>query len=162
MDVTGQPQGRVVEQLQDIHGVVVGDDGSSGAATAVHWAAADAARRDTTLHVIRAWSISSAPRPPSQSGGYVPSLYEYQEAVRQQLEERWGSLRDQVSQLDLCPVHQQSADALVEASATADVVVVGARGQGLVARIVVGSIAKDVVRQAKCPVVVVPQPSGEG
>ena len=160
MDATEQAQNpapAVLEHLGGLDGVVVGDDGSRSAATAVGWAAADAARRGCTLHVVRAWSLSTAPRPSSRSTGYVPSLAEFQEAVRQELEERWGVLRDQVPELDLLPVHQSSAPALVAASETADVVVVGAAGQGLVARVVVGSVAKDVVRHSRCPVVVVPR-----
>lgn len=153
-----QEQGSiVVEELDGVTGVVVGDDGSPSAATAVRWAAEDAARRGATLSIIRAWSISTAPRPSSQTTGYVPSLQEFQEAVRQELEERWGALRDEVPDLDLLPVHQESAEALIAASDSADVVVVGASGQGLVARVVVGSVAKDVVRHARCPVVVVPR-----
>lgn len=147
----------VVEELDGLAGVVVGDDGSSSAATAVRWAAEDAARRGATLSILRAWSISTAPRPSSHSTGYVPSLQEFQEAVRQELEDRWGALRPQVPRLDLLPVHQASAEALIAASHSADVVVVGAAGRGLVARVVVGSVAKEVVRHARCPVVVVPR-----
>jgi nucleotide-binding universal stress UspA family protein len=146
----------VDEELHGLAGVVVGDDGSRSAGKAVQWAAEDAARRGSTLHVVRAWSISSAPRPSSHTTGYVPPLTDFEQAVRQELEERWGGLRGQVPELDLLPVHRSSAEALVAASETADVVVVGASGQGLVARVVVGSVAKHVVRRSHCPVVVVP------
>jgi nucleotide-binding universal stress UspA family protein len=147
----------VVEELHGVTGVVVGDDGSTDAATAVKWAAEDATRRGSALSIIRAWSISTAPRPSSHTTGYVPSLREFEEAVLHELEERWGALRQQVVRLDLLPVHKGSAEALIDASKSADVVVVGAAGQGLVARVVVGSVAKDVVRHARCPVVVVPR-----
>lgn len=154
--------GTAVEQLRGLDGVVVGDDDSPQASTAVRWAAQDAERRGCALHVVRSWTISTAPRPSSRVRGYAPSLAEYEEAVRTRMEERWGSLRDHVPALHLCPVHQQPAKALVEASESADVVVVGASGQGRVARIVVGSVAKDVVRHARCPVVVVPRPRDAG
>lgn len=158
--------GAVVEHLSSTSGitggVVVGDDGSPDSATAVLWAAQDAARRGCPLHIIRGWSISSAPRPPTRSIGYAPSLSEYEDAVRARMEEQWGSLRDQVPELNLQPVHEQPAEALIEASDSADLVVVGASGRGRVARIVVGEVAKDVVRQARCPVVVVPVPRDAG
>lgn len=150
--------GPAVEHLRGLAGVVVGDDDSPQASTAVRWAAQDAERRGCALHVVRSWTISTAPRPSSRARGYAPSLAEYEEAVRLRMEERWGFLRSQVPDLHLCPVHQQPAKALVEASESADVIVVGASGQGRVARIVVGSVAKDVVRHARCPVVVVPRP----
>lgn len=45
--------------------------------------------------------------------------------------------------------------ALIEASAKADLVVVGSRGSGLGA-LILGSVADQVVHHASCPVVVVP------
>jgi nucleotide-binding universal stress UspA family protein len=148
----------VVEHLRGLSGVVVGDDGSPAASTAVRWAADDAARRGSPLNIVRNWSISTAPRPPAAARGYAPSVCEFEDAVRERMEEQWASLRDQVPELRLLPVHQQPAKALIEASESADVVVVGASGRGRVARITVGGVAKDVVRHARCPVVVVPSP----
>jgi nucleotide-binding universal stress UspA family protein len=47
------------------------------------------------------------------------------------------------------------AEELVDASATADMVVVGKRGGGGFARLVLGSVTHQVVTHAVCPVVVV-------
>src|SRR5690625_7877783 len=44
-------------------GVLVGDDGSHAAFEAMRYAAAEAARRGTDLHVLRAWTIPTAVRP---------------------------------------------------------------------------------------------------
>ena len=148
----------VVEHLHELPGVVVGDDCSPAASTAVLWAVEDAARRGCPLHVVRGWSISTAPRPDSAVGGYTPSMCEYEDTVRARMEEQWASVRGRVPELHLQPVHQQPAKALIEASKSADVVVVGASGRGRVARIVLGSVTKDVVKHAHCPVVVVPSP----
>jgi nucleotide-binding universal stress UspA family protein len=48
------------------------------------------------------------------------------------------------------------AEALLNAAADADMVVVGARGAGGFARLRVGSVADVVAHHAQCPVVIVP------
>ena len=57
-------------------GIVVGHDGSRNSTLALEWAARLAARLGEPLHVLRAWSMSNAPRPASFKGGYWPSLTE--------------------------------------------------------------------------------------
>ena len=44
-------------------GLVVGHDGSPASAEAARWAARLAVRLGVRLHVVRTWTLSSAPRP---------------------------------------------------------------------------------------------------
>jgi nucleotide-binding universal stress UspA family protein len=149
--------GDVAEQVEIDGGVVVGDDGSECAALALRWAAEEARLRHSTLHVVRAWSISSAPRPPTWKVGYAPSLAEYEDAVTEQMRrdvaENAGDLTG--LQVDCHAVHAPSAQALLSASNGADLLVVGSRGRGGFGGLLLGSVSEQVVRHASCPVVVI-------
>ena len=151
------PEVREAERVQISGGVVVGDDGSVPSRGAVVWAAKDAARRGVTLHVLQAWSITSAPRPASWTPGYVPALPDWEAAVVEKLGARCTDLLADTAGVvvEVHAVHDRPARALIEASRGADLVVVGTRGRGGFAGLVLGSVAEQVVRHAYCPVTVV-------
>lgn len=142
-------------------GIVVGHDGSRASTHALEWAGRLAARLGEPLHVLRAWSMSNAPRPASFTGGYVPSLTEFEEAVREALEadvSRAG-LPDGVP-VSLHACHGAAGQRLVESAAGADLLVLASRGAGGFRGLRFGSTADQVVRHAPCPVVVVPVDAG--
>jgi nucleotide-binding universal stress UspA family protein len=145
----------VEEQLLSVSGVVVGDDGSTASRDAVLWAAEDAARRGTKLHIVRCWQMTTAPQPTSWQVGYIPPMEGWEGAVLQELNAAWTSLRDGVPELQLHAVHGNPGRVLVEASRDADLIVVGSRGHGRLAELVLGSVAAQVARAAQCPVVIV-------
>lgn len=138
-------------------GVVVGDDGSEGAAHAVRYALEEARRRDTTLHVIRAWSVLSTSRPADVPPGFAASLPEYEasalEEERARVEHILGA--DPGVPVEIHCVHSPAAKALIKASETADVVVVGSRGLGGFRSLVLGSVAEQCIRHCSGPVIVV-------
>lgn len=137
--------------------VVVGDDGSAEAATAVRWAAEAARTRGVELVVVRAWSIRSAPRPEGWEPGYVPSEDEFAGAVEQQLRRDIGAVLGEPlgDDVRLLPVHDSAENALVDATREALLVVVGSHGRGL-ASALLGSTSDHLVRHAHGPVVVIP------
>jgi len=138
-------------------GVVVGHDGSEPAARATLWAARIAVLLHVPLQVVRAWSITSAPRPKTASPGYVPPITDFEQAVRQRLEA-------DVASLDLpgdCNVHchvlhAAPARALLNTAEHADLLVVAARGIGGFRGLMFGSTADQVTRHAPCPVTIIP------
>jgi nucleotide-binding universal stress UspA family protein len=138
-------------------GVVVGDDGSEGAARAVRFGLEEARRRGTALHVVRAWSIMSTSRPVDVPPGFAASLAEYEAAALAEETARIEALlgSDLDVPVEIHCVHSPAAQALIVASETADVVVVGSRGLGGFRSLVLGSVAEQCIRHCSGPVIVV-------
>lgn len=137
-------------------GVVVGDDGSTGGAAAVRYAVEEAQRRGCTVHVVRAYTLLSSSRPADVPFGVVPSDDELRKAAEAELVGRWCDLAEESGvEIDCHPVHGRADQVLIDASHSATVVVVGARGVGGIEALLLGSVADRVVHHARCPVVVV-------
>ena len=138
-------------------GVVVGYDGSACAREAVQWAAHLAARSGWPLHVVRAWRMTTAPRPATWQPGFVPPLPDYEAAVREELTGQVAAVvgPDAEVEVHCWPVHAAPTRALLTASSGADLLVVGARGRGGFAGLLLGSVSDQLVHHADCPVTVV-------
>jgi nucleotide-binding universal stress UspA family protein len=137
-------------------GVLVGHDGSGCAQEALIWAAGLAGRARLVLHVVRAWGMTTAPRPATWEPGYVPPMTDFEQAVREELEACIaGANLDPSVQVRAHVVHRPPAKALVEASKGADLVVVGARGRGGFSGLLLGSTSDQVVHHGQSPVTVV-------
>jgi nucleotide-binding universal stress UspA family protein len=120
------------------------------------WAARLAGRAGLVLHVLRAWTLTTAPRPRSWAPGYVPPLADFEQAVREELEACIDAAGlDPAVQVRVHVVHRPPAKALIEAAEGADLVVVGARGRGGFTGLLLGSTSDQVVHHAPCPVTVV-------
>lgn len=144
-------------------GLLVGHDGSGPASEAVRWAARLAGRLGCTLHVLRTWSMSSSPRPATAEPGYVPPLSDFEDAVLKRLESDVNKLGLPADLDTQCHVlHGSSSRRLLEASAGAEMLVVGSRGAGGFRGLLFGSTADQVVRNARVPVVVVPVDGSDG
>lgn len=147
--------GRETVEVHPSGGVVVGDDGSACAAVAMRAAAVEAGRRQVDLHVVRAWSITTAVRPVDVPAGIVPSMAEFEAATiaeeRSRVERLLGTSGITAH---VHAVHAPPAEALLTASATADLLVVGTRGRGGFERLLLGSVAEQCIRYAGCSVLV--------
>ena len=148
---------KVATTLEISGGLLVGQDGSKASEEAVRWAAKLAKRLNTPLHVVRAWSISSAPRPATATGGYVPPMTDFEAAVLERLQSDIAAM-ELPSEVEVhCHVlHGQASRRLLEASPQAEMLVVGTRGAGGFLGLGFGSTADQIVRHARRPVVVVP------
>lgn len=138
--------------------VIVGHDGSSTSDLALAWALDYAGHIGAAVRVIRGWSISTAPRPTSMSGGYIPPIEEFEAAVVADLERdgaRVVAERGATVDVTFEGYRGAAANGLVEASRDADLLVVGARGLGGFRGLALGSVSDQCVRHAACPVVVI-------
>lgn len=150
-------KGRVREQVGDVVGcVVVGVDGSACSDQALRFAAHEAELRRCPLIVVRAWSITTAPRRLRASDGVVPPLSVYESAVASAMSDEVVTVLGEqpVCQVELRPVHDSAVDVLVAATEHAALTVVGSRCHTVVSGLL-GSVSEHVVRHARGPVTVV-------
>lgn len=138
--------------------VIVGHDGSETSDLALAWALDYAAHVEAEVRVIRGWTMSTAPRPASMTGGYVPPVEEFEAAVVAELREDGARVvAERGSEVDVTyeGFRGAAANGLVEASPDGDLLVVGARGLGGFRGLALGSVSDQCVRHAACPVVVI-------
>jgi nucleotide-binding universal stress UspA family protein len=136
--------------------ILVGVDGSPGGQTALEFAAREAAAHGATLRLLSAWEV---PASVLSGGGVPPELYENFEGEARKLLDaaiaRVTELEPSVS-VEVRVAEGHPGNALVDATAEADLVVIGRRGRGGLAEFLLGSISHQVADHAKCPVVIVP------
>ncbi len=144
-----------MERVRIDGGVLVGLDSSASAAQALILGLAEARLRGAVLNVLRAWSIRTAPRPADVPVQVMPSMEQFEQAVREDtqriISETIGAPETAV---EIHVVHSPAPQALLTASRDADLLVVGHRGRGGFAGLLLGSVAEQCVRHAACPVLV--------
>lgn len=140
--------------------VVVGVDGSPGSFAALDFALREAARRGALLRVVVAvepselWASAYGPVQPSPRELLDRAVV----AGRGWTRDAAARLRDESGvevDIELRAAPGPSADALFSAARDADLLVVGHRGRGAVASVLLGSVGLRCVVDAPCPVTVV-------
>ena len=140
-------------------GIIVGIDGSARSRQALEWAVNEAAVRHAPLTVLTVHQAAA---------GFFASHVTYpgdQGLTRQAQElaqKETDLVLDKVDEESRPPsvtvraVNGLPAEELIRESADADMIVVGSRGAGGFARLLLGSVSTQVTHHAHCPVVVIP------
>lgn len=149
----------VREQGQGTGPIVVGVDGSSAGAGAVDFAFAEAALRGVDIVALHAWTTWNAPMPAPQDEA-IPYANELEAlAAREErlLSQALAGHQETYPGVSVKRevVHGGTREALIEASRTAQLLVVGARGRGGFAGLLLGSVSQAMLHHAHCPVAVV-------
>ena len=130
--------------------VLVGIDGSSASELATAIAFDEASRRDVGLIAVHAWSDVDVSEWPGIDWPATQSMAE------EVLAERLAGWQEQYPdvQVSRTVVRDEPARQLVQRSEEAQLVVVGSRGRGGFAGMLVGSVGETVAQMARMPVIV--------
>jgi nucleotide-binding universal stress UspA family protein len=142
---------------------VVGIDGSPGSHEALRFALAEARLRGARLKLVSAWSYALLASPVGMMAPIddelIADLRTGAEAlVDRALAEVGGPGADQ--EIEKVVAEGAAAHVLLEAAQGADLLVVGTRGHGGFAGLLLGSVSHQLTHHAPCPVVVVPAAAG--
>ncbi|WTO39002.1 universal stress protein [Streptomyces achromogenes] len=129
--------------------ITAGVDGTEESLAALDWAAREAVRRGLPLRVVHAWRYAEALAAADRDTQHGWIAQGVEGAVRSVMERHPGL----AVTTDL--VEGGAADALAEAAAGADMLVLGSRGHGRVVGFLLGSVGRQVIAEAVRPVVLV-------
>lgn len=158
----------------NVSGIVVGVDGSESAQKALRWALEDAERRGTTVTAIHVYPPRHERSPHMDALSFVTTESTVQRVAeddrtwrqeraaesRQAAERFLNDIVQHVAPSSRVEIRQvvvedeHPARVLLDRSANADLLVVGARGRGGFRGLLLGSVSQQVAAHARCPVVV--------
>ena len=138
--------------------IVVGIDDSPGGRAALGWALDEAALRHATLEVVHAWTL---PLSEGWNSEWPADEVWFRDEAATVVNELIEECVDEASAVEIIRVPlrcEGPAFGLLERSRSADLLVVGSRGRGGFAGLLLGSVSTQCVHHATCPVVVIPTP----
>lgn len=136
--------------------VIVGIDASEASHDALDLAFHEARRRSSKLVVMHAWRLPAAyddiPAP-------RPAVQEWLTSAHAEMDKTLAPFRDAYPgvEVDIDLRHEYAAPALLASTHGADLIVVGRRGHGAPLGVYLGSLARMLIREGKCPVEIAPQ-----
>lgn len=141
--------------------IVVGIDGSEGAARALEFAAKEATLRGCGLRVVAVWHV---PVPAYSAGMLAPSfsIDEFEHSMKAAADRQVSEVLAAYPDLphELVVQEGNAAHVLLEQSSGADMLVLGSRGLGGFRGLLLGSVSQQCAHHATCPVVIVPPVGG--
>jgi nucleotide-binding universal stress UspA family protein len=141
--------------------IVVGIDGSEPSKAALRWAIEEAQLRQATVRAVHAWeSVVIGPAPadisPVEPYDVVTLVEQIEEGARALAERTVAEVAGAHPVVAVEPVASEGSppQVLIDESADAELVVVGSRGHGGFASLLLGSVSNQVAHHARCPVVI--------
>ena len=140
---------------EDGRRIVAGVDGSASSLEALRWAFRQAELTGSSVDAVIAWE------PPAASGlGWGVAMVDdtdYAELAAKTVADAIGLAADPASRVRVRSMvgEGNAAQVLLDASAGADLLVVGSRGHGGFASALLGSVSQHCTHHAHCPVVVI-------
>ena len=130
--------------------VVVGVDGSRLGHRALLWAATEARTRGAVLDVVHAWQVPLAAASP-----WVVTPPDFDDEAREVLDQAMAEPLLEGLHVTTHLHRGTATEALLERATGAGLVVVGSRGLGRVRGFLVGSVTRQLLHHAPCPLAVV-------
>ncbi|WP_233194796.1 universal stress protein [Cryobacterium sp. M91] len=156
-----EAQVRVTEVRHSLGRIVVGVDGLAGSEAALDWAVNEAQLRGVPMHVVMTWQ---EPQIYDADGIGTLGMNPPEDMARElstattravaQLAENASRGHDVMITSEAVEGHP--AEVLLFTAEDAAMLVVGSRGHGGLAGVLLGSVGQHVVPHVRCPVVVVP------
>jgi nucleotide-binding universal stress UspA family protein len=141
--------------------VLVGVDGSAESGAALRYAVAEADRRGARLRVVATYfpeySVHGRTQPVTASEAAIE--VDLEKETRRMVEDALAGDSPQPP-VEIVVAAGPAAGVLIDRSAEVDVLVLGHRGRGGFASMLLGSVGLQCVLHARCPVIVV-RPRGE-
>ena len=141
-------------------GIVVGVDGSASGRRALDWAMREAAAHRAPLTVVAVHEVTKSywGRTPVTGPADASLLADLRQAAAEMTQAAESELGDaRPASVNLHVVSGFVVKELLDAARDADLIVIGSRGEGGLARLVMGSVSNEVVQHAGCPVVIIPR-----
>ena len=139
--------------------IVVGVDSSHGSKTALGWALGQSRLTGAAVEAVAAWQ---QPATYEYSSGAIPfpspgdNIAATAEKILTETVSQAVGTGDQPVDVRVTVAHGPAAQVLLEAAAGAELLVVGSRGHGAFAGMLLGSVSQHCTHHAPCPVIVVP------
>ncbi|WP_411124070.1 universal stress protein [Streptomyces sp. x-19] len=131
--------------------IAVGVDGTPQALAAARWAAHEARLRQARLRLLTAWQpLTGKPR----GAPWTPEVPHWPDRIVEEARAAVESTQPGLP-VDVSLVREPPLEALVEAAEQADLLALGSRGLGPVARFALGGTGLDLVSRVAVPVVLV-------
>ena len=142
-------------QKEPGHRIVAGVDGSPSSLAALRWAVRQAELTGTSVDAVMAWQSPAASG--LGWGAAMAGQTDYAELAAKTLDQAVSQATDPASPVKVRSMvgAGNAAQVLLDASADADLLVVGSRGHGGFAGALLGSVSQHCTHHAHCPVVVI-------